>query len=68
MEKTWPNGQWRRKGRKACRCDFQFGGGIRCDHVIQSGEMYYDPGESNPENAGGFGGYRYCSIHGEKKS
>ena len=38
-------------------------GGIRCSHIIEPGEQYFDPGDSNPESAGGYGGYRYCREH-----
>ena len=58
--KTWPYGTYR-KARKAHRCDW--GGRPPCDHVIQPGERYFDPAESNPSRAGGFGGYRFCLEH-----
>jgi hypothetical protein len=39
----------------------QYGGG--CKIRIKPGDKYIDPGESNPESAGGYGGYRYCMAH-----
>jgi len=65
-KKIWPLGQWR-MARKPGRCDY-IGGktglqGCCCTHVIQKGERYFDPGEANPDSAGGFGGYRYCQEH-----
>jgi len=61
----WPEGKVR-TARKQHRCDYIKRGGLRCAHVIAPGEHYFDPGDSNPESAGGFGGFRYCLNHPER--
>jgi hypothetical protein len=53
-KQTWPNARLRR-ARRGHICDNN-----RCPEVIERGQQYIDPGEANPDNAGGFGGYRYC--------
>ena len=58
---TWPTGVWR-IARKAWRCHYMIGGN-RCNAIILPGESYFDPMESNPAIAGGFGGYRFCARH-----
>lgn len=59
---TWPEGKLR-TARKPHRCDYMLAGGKRCEHIIQTKEAYFDPMESNPECAGGLGGFRYCHLH-----
>jgi hypothetical protein len=62
---VWPQGKLR-TARKSHRCDYSMGGGFRCKHVIEKKELYFDPGDSNPDSAGGFGNFRYClQDHGE---
>ena len=51
---TWPEAKLR-QARKPHRCDNSV-----CRTAIAAGEQYIDPGDSNPDSAGGFGGYRYC--------
>lgn len=51
-KKTWPYAHFV-TARKQYRCD-------NCPGVIAPGTQYLDPGDSNPDRAGGFGGYRYC--------
>lgn len=42
-----------RRARQVHHCD-------NCHCELPKGELYVDPMESNPERAGGYGGYRYC--------
>ncbi len=51
---TWP-GAILRTARKAAKCDNHV-----CRQPIQQHDRFIDPGDANPERAGGFGGYRYC--------
>ena len=59
--KTWPSARLA-TARKTHRCDWQTGEGL-CTSWIKSGDIYVDPGDSNPDRVGGFGGYRYCLMH-----
>lgn len=60
--KTWPAGKVR-KARKEHRCDYNRGWPLgMCTATIRKGDDYFDPGDSNPARAGGFGGYRYCKA------
>ena len=51
---TWPEARIR-TARVEHRCDNHV-----CRRTIGAKEWYIDPGDSNPDSAGGFGGYRYC--------
>lgn len=63
-EAIYPNGKFRR-ARKDHRCDY--GPPARpCPTTIRRGELYFDPLESNPDRAGGFGGFRFCINHWPK--
>ena len=66
---TWPAPSGRiRIAQKYHSCDHKNAAwfqktrpfGRHCPRGIRAGEPYFDPGESNPHEAGGFGGYRYC--------
>jgi hypothetical protein len=46
-----------RKARKEHHCD-----NPTCKRPIAKREPYIDPGDSNPDCAGGFGGFRFCVI------
>jgi hypothetical protein len=52
-KRVWPN-LCVRTARKNHPCD-------NCRGPIAAGEVYIDPGDSNPDRIGGFGGYRFCS-------
>lgn len=56
-KEVWPNGIWR-TARKDHFCDWN-----KCSVIIRKGDRYFDPGESNLDRAGGFGGYRFCKKH-----
>jgi hypothetical protein len=49
---TWPAARTV-QARKSHKCD-------KCGATIDKFALYIDPGDANPERAGGFGGYRYC--------
>jgi hypothetical protein len=53
----WLDGNLVRTARKPHRCDF-YPSARRCND-ISVGDRYCE-GECNPDNAGGFGQYRYC--------
>lgn len=57
-----------RFARKRGKCDYILGGGISCSRIIEKGDQYFDPGESNPDCAGGFGGYRFCQEHFKREA
>ena len=61
---VWPSARIVR-ARKPHRSDYMLSGGKRCTGYISKGQSYIDPGEANPDNAGGFGCYRYCLMHNE---
>jgi len=54
--KVWPDAKLS-VSRKDSRCD-------NCGHAIPKGDGYINPGEANPDRAGGFGCYRYCLYCG----
>ena len=60
--RTWPNARLA-TARKAHLCDYDMAGGLRCRTPIWPGDSYLDPGDSNLDCAGGFGGYRFCPRH-----
>jgi len=62
---TWPNARVV-TARKLHHCQYSTGDGRLCKRAILPDDSYIDPGEANPENAGGYGGYRYCLLHFEK--
>ncbi len=53
-QETWPAALLR-TARKNSKCDNHV-----CRQPILQHERYIDPGDANPERAGGFGGFRYC--------
>mgnify|MGYP001615881635 CR=1 FL=1 len=59
---TWPYARLV-TAKKLHHCIYANGPTGLCKRAILPGDQYIDPGESNPDSAGGFGGYRYCLIH-----
>ena len=53
----WLDGNLVRKARKPHRCDY-YPSARRCSDIAV-GERYCE-GECNPDEAGGYGQYRYC--------
>ncbi len=60
--KTWPGGTFS-IAMKDTKCDFKKG----CNRGIKAGEPYSNPGDANPDHAGGFGYYRFCLVCAEIK-
>jgi len=57
---TWPHGGLR-MARKSHACDYvNHPESGKCNCAILPGDYYFDPGDCNPSEAGGYGAYRYC--------